>query len=484
MRRRLAALGLAAVLLTGCDLAPRYAAPTVTVPVSYRDAEVWRTAVPSDAAPRPDWWKAFHDPALDRLEDRLAAQNVTLAAAAAAFDQARANAAEAEAGLLPEIGAIGALARTKEPAGGLKSHGLPTGLVTRNTLAGGLSYEIDFWGRLRNQVAAGKAAAQASGAELAFVRLSLQAQLATTYLLLRGLDAEADLLARTVAAYARALQVARNRFAGQIAPAMDVTRAEAQLESARAQREDIAARRALAEHAIATLVGVPAPAFAIAPGLRPIRLPPLPRSLPSALLQRRPDIAAAERRVAAANALIGVARAAFYPNIGLNLTGGFQNASLSLFNVPSTFWSLGPAVRLPIFEGGLLRAQEAAAVAGFNAATADYRETVLAAFQDVQDALAQLHHYGIEEADDRRAVAAAERTLDMSMALYKDGATNFLEVVVAQESLLGTQRLLIRLETQYLQSGVQLIRALGGGWSEADLPKAEAMPLTRVGIAP
>ena len=239
----------------------------------------------------------------------------------------------------------------------------------------------------------------------------------------------------------------------------------------------------LAEHAIATLVAVPAPAFSIPPFVAEIKLPSLPPSVPSSLLQRRPDIAAAERRVAASNAMIGVARAAFFPNIALNAIGGVQSSNLNMFTAPATFFSLGPTLRLPIFEGGLLNAQEAATIAGFNVSTADYRSTVLTAFQEVEDALAQLHYYGVEEADDKRALAAAQRTLDMSMALYQDGATNFLEVVVAQESLLGTQLLLLQLQTQYLQSGVRLVRALGGGWSRDALPKLEQMPLYHVNIA-
>jgi len=479
MTRRRAALALgAALLLAGCDLAPHYKVPTVSVPGSFHDTTVWRTAVPADMAPRPDWWTSFGDPTLDRLEDQLNRQNITLAAAAATFDQARASAAEAEAGLLPSAGIDAGLARTVNPAStSLKSHGLEPSFLLANTFAGGLSYEVDLWGRIRNAAKAGRAGAQAAGADLAFVRLSLQAELADAYLLLRGLDAEQDLLRRTVAAYQRALEVAQTRFEGKISPAMDVTRAQAQLESARAQYDDIAARRALAEHAIATLVAIPAPLFGIPPSLAALHLPSLPSAVPSTLLQRRPDIAAAERRVAAANAMIGVARAAFFPNIGLNAVGGFQSVNLAMFNTPSSFWSLGPTLRVPVFEGGLLNAQEAAVIAAYNVATADYRNTVLGAFQDVEDALAQLHYYGIEEQDDQRALAAAQRTLDMSFALYKDGAANFLEVVVAQESLLGAQQLLLQLQTQYLQSGVRLIRALGGGWSEQELPAMRGIGL-------
>jgi NodT family efflux transporter outer membrane factor (OMF) lipoprotein len=482
MTRRLCALVITAVILSGCDLAPHYKVPIVAVPASYRDTEIWRTANPATVTMRSDWWKDFNDPVLDKLESQLNAQNFTLAAAVATYDQERANAAEAMAGLFPGIVVHGGVAKTQFPKDGvLKAHGLPTGFLIRNTLDGGLTYEFDFWDQIHNEVAAGTAAAQASAADLAFIRLSLQAELANDYLMLRGIDALQDLMTRTVAAYRQALGVAQNRFEGKIAPAMDVTRAEAQLESARAQLDDLGARRALAEHAIAVLVGVPAPAFSIPPSLAPIVLPPLPPSVPSVLLQRRPDIVAAERRVAAANAMIGVARAAYFPNVSLHAIGGYQSPVLgTLMSAPQTFWSLGPTFTLPVFEGGLLRAQEAATIAAFNGATASYRNAVLTAFQDVEDALAQLHYYSVEEADDRRAVAAAQRTLDMSLALYKDGAASFLEVVVAQESLLGAEQLLLQLQTQYLQSGVRLIRALGGGWSDQDLPKPDDVPIYHV----
>lgn len=490
MRHRTAALAVGgALLVAGCDLAPKYKVPVVTVPASFRDTAVWQTAAPADIAPRGDWWKGFGDPTLDRLEDELNRQNITLAAATATFEQARASAGEAEAGLFPQFDVEGGLAKTGYTSNSrlhkqyLKGHGLYPDLFARNTLAGGLSYEIDFWDQIHNQIKAGESAAQATGADLAFLRLSLQSELANDYLLLRGLDAQEDLLRHTVAAYKQAYDVAENRFKGKISPAMDVTRAESQLESAHAQLDDIAARRALAEHAIATLVAIPAPAFSIPPSLGRIHLPNLPPVVPAALMQRRPDIAGAERRVAAANALIGVARAAFFPNIALNALGGVQASNLNMFNAPATFYSLGPTLRLPIFEGGLLDAQEAATIAAYNVSAADYRNTVITAFQEVEDALAQLHYYGVEQRDDRRALAAAQRTLDMSMALYKDGATNFLEVVVAQESLLGTQQLLLQLQTQYLQSGVRLIRALGGGWSEHDLPKMQDMPIYHETIA-
>jgi NodT family efflux transporter outer membrane factor (OMF) lipoprotein len=263
---------------------------------------------------------------------------------------------------------------------------------------------------------------------------------------------------------------------------VDVSRAETQLYSAQGELQDLRARRALIEHAIAALIGVPAPAFALASSLAPIKPLELAASMPSVLLQRRPDIAAAERQVAAANATIGVARAAFFPNVQFNAIGGYQSANINLVSAPNSFWSLGPSLSLPIFEGGFLRAQEAATIAGFNLATANYRNTVVTAFKEVADALSQLHWYGGELHADRQAVDAAQHTLNEAMALFEDGAVNYLEVVVAQEQLLGVQQRLLELRTQYLQSGVRLIRALGGGWSQRDLPQPDAMPLRHVSI--
>ncbi|MBN9509305.1 MAG: efflux transporter outer membrane subunit [Alphaproteobacteria bacterium] len=485
MKSRLAALATsAALLLAGCDLAPPYKAPTVVVPVSYRDRTIWHTATPADTMPRSDWWAAFNQAELDRLEGELVARNFTLASAAATYDQARANAAAARSGLFPQINAGGVLSYNRQSLHRpLRSPDQPT-FYGANTVGAAVGYEVDLWDQIHNQVVAGKAAAQASAADLAFIRLSLQAELANDYLLLRGLDAQAKLLENTVTAYRHALDVVQNRFRGLIASGVDVSRAQTELESARAQLDNIRGRRALAEHAIATLVSVPAPAFSLPRDPTEIRMPPLPRGIPSVLLQRRPDIAGAERRVAAANADIGVARAAFYPNITLNALGGFQSTALSIFNLPNSIWSLGPGLTLPIFRGGLLRAEEAAAVAQYNLAAANYRGTVLTAFQEVEDALAQLHWLGSELVDDQRAVAAAQRTLDMAMALFVDGASSYLEVAVAQEQLLGAQELLLELQTQYLQSGVQLIRALGGGWSDRELPAPDSTPLLHVDLKP
>jgi NodT family efflux transporter outer membrane factor (OMF) lipoprotein len=303
------------------------------------------------------------------------------------------------------------------------------------------------------------------------MRLSLHAEVATDYAALRGLDAQHSLLAQTIAAYQRALDITQARYTGKIASGIDVARAQDQLEATTAQESDVAAQRALVEHAIASLVGQPASAFSIAPLVVQIGVPLIPAGVPSTLLQRRPDIAAAERRVASANALVGVARAAFYPDISLSGIFGFQDTGeAALISSPYTFWTVGPQLAMPLFEGGLRRAQEAAAKATLRAAGEAYRGVVLTAFQQVEDSLSNLRILARESQQENAAVQAAEHAEQMAMSLYRDGATNFLDVVVAQTAALQAQQTALSLQTRELQASVQLVRALGGGWSTQDLP--------------
>ena len=411
-RARLLALAGGTWCLAACDLAPHYQPPVITIPASFKEAGPWQQARPADREPRGPWWEAFDDRILNGLETQIDAANPDLTAADAAYAQARALAAQAEASLVPWITAGGSLSANKQSADRpLRSASQPT-FYGANTLSAQASYELDLWGSVRNAVASGKAQAQASAATLESVRLILHAELATNYVLLRGLDAEIQLLADTVVAYTRALELTRNREAGFIASGLDVSRAETQLETAKAQKSDAIARRAVLEHAIARLVGQPASTFSLPPDATLIPLPDIPPGLPSSLLLRRPDIAAAERRAAAANALIGVAEAAFYPTLTLGLGGGTQATSLNLLSLPNSFWSVGPAISLPIFNGGLLQAQEAGVKAQFDAAAADYKGTVLDAFQEVEDNLARLHWLEEEANEENAAVAAAQRTLE------------------------------------------------------------------------
>ena len=383
---------LVASTVAGCNLAPAYTPPVVTLPVAYKETGPWTEAAPADAKPRGDWWIAFGDPRLDGLERQVPIANPTLAAALAAYDQARALAAEATAAFLPTVTALDQNTYNRQSdERPLRGAGQPDDYAN-NSVGATVDYEFDFWGRIRNLVAAGEAQAQASAADLATAELSLQVELANDYVSLRGLDAQTQLLRNTVSAYQRALDLTRTRHTGGVASGLDVARAATQLSAAKAQISDIAAQRALYEHAIASLVGQPASSFTIPPADVRRLIPAFPAGAPSTLLQRRPDIAAAERRAFAANRQIGVARAAYFPTITLDAQGGFENTGgNNLLIAPNTFWTLGPQLALTLFDGGRRRAVVAASKAVFLLASANYRATVLTAFQQVEDQLALAH---------------------------------------------------------------------------------------------
>ena len=458
--------------LAGCDFAPRYVPPPITPPAAYKEAGAWAPAEPSDAQPRGAWWTSFQDPTLDRLEDAVPSANPTLKAALAAYDQARAFAAEARAGYLPTVSGFESNTYNRQSQERLFRGGNQPNEEANNTLGAQVNYEVDLWGRLRNLVRSGEAAAQATAADLANAELGLQVELADDYVQLRGLDAQDRLLRNTVAAYTRAFDLTNARHIGGVASGLDVNRAQAQLSAAKGQINDVAAQRALYEHAIASLVGQPASSFAITPASAVARLVPQePAGAPSTLLERRPDIAAAERRAYAANRQIGVARAAFYPTVSIGAQGGWQNSGGNdLLTTPDTFWTLGPQLALTLFDGGRRRAVVAASKAAFEIASADYRGTVLFAFQQVEDQLALSQHYGAEELDERTAVRAAQATTRLSLIRYREGATNYLDVVTAQTAELQAEQTLLALQTRRQQASVNLVRALGGGWTTAELP--------------
>jgi len=456
--------------LAGCA-APAYRVPQLSQPLpqSYKEAGPWTPAEPGDLAGRGDWWAQFGDARLNALELQLLADNSTLAQALARYDQARAYLAEVRADRFPQIGAAASGGRQQLSGGRLGAKGAPD---RGDTAAVGavFSYELDLWGSVRNEVAAGKADAQVSAADLAATRLSLQADLADAYLSLRSLDEQDRILAQAAASYQKALDLIRLRHTSGAASGLEVAQAATQLKSAQATRTELIAQRALLEHAVASLIGVPASSFSLPVVAALPALPSTPVSAPSTLLQRRPDVAAAERRAFAANRRIGIARSAFFPSITLGASGGFQTSGWAqeLLTAPNAFWSLGPQLAMALFDGGRRRAGVAAAQAAFDQAAAGYRGAVLRAFQQVEDQLALLNRLAEEAQQEKEALDAARRAETLAMNLYHQGAATYLEVVSAQAAALQAERSTIVLKQRRLQASVDLVRALGGGWTGVD----------------
>jgi len=464
-------IALSAGFLAGCSLAPAYHVPETVTPAAFKEAGMWVQAWPEDSLSRGAWWKVYDDPVLDGLETELERQSPELAGALQRYEEARAYVAEAEAGLYPTIGADWNPTRNRQSNNRPLRGADEPDVYTSDTLGTTVNYEIDLWGQVRNTVAAGKARQQAASALLADARLSLETDLAGDYASLRGLDAQLKLLNDTVAAYQRAYDLVVLRHSGGVASGVDLGRAATQLHGAEAQRGGVEGQRALYEHAIATLVGEPASNFSLAPAPAVMKVPNVPVGVPSTLLERRPDVAADEREVAAANAEIGVARAAFFPNITLAGALGVQNTGgPGLLTAPNLFWSIGPNVAMTFFEGGLRRAQLQLAKAEKNVAADAYRADVLQAFQDVEDNLALLHHLADASTEQALAVAAARRTEDLSFARYRLGAVNYLEVVIAQTADLEAEQTALDLDTQRVEASIRLIKAIGGGWTTGDLP--------------
>ncbi len=454
---------LAALLATAaCSVAPDYVRPATPAPAAYKEAEGWQAAG-TNVAPSGKWWEAFADPVLTGLEERVVAGNQDLAAAVARYDQARAVARQARSDLFPEVGVSADVGRDRVSAGRPLALG-SAAPYTVGTVGASLAYELDLFGRVRNSVRASRADAAASGADVAAVTLGLQAQLASIYFDMRGLDARIVLLRQTVEANARAYQLTDTRHSGGIASGIDVSRAQNLLSSARAELSAVGVARQRDEHAIAVLLGEAPAGFTLAVEDRQFAPPAIPAGLPSTLLERRPDIAAAERRVAAANARIGVARSALFPSVTLGAAGGFEAARGSLLSASNGFWALGPlSAALAIFDGGRRRAGVQRARGEYDEAAASYRQTVLTAFREVEDALASQRLLAAQERDQRAAAEAAEHTRELALIRYRDGAADYLEVVTAQTAALDAERALLTVRSQQLQTATDLIRALGGG---------------------
>ncbi len=473
-KRGVAAICFASMLLlAGCVVGPRYQRPPVEVPQAYKEAGDWKTAQPNEQSLGGNWWEIFQDPQLNALEQQVNISNQNLKAAQAQYTQARALLRYNRADFLPTLTAAPSVSRTKVSNNRPPQTSIFNGRTNTDLqLPIDLSYEIDAWGRVRSNVESYRALAQASAADLATVNLSMHAQLAMFYFQARSLDAQEQLLNSTVAQYEQALQLNQSRFEGGVASEVEVEQARTQLETTRAMATDIGVLRAQYEHAVATLIGKPAGSFSLAP--LPLRTPPppIPAGVPSELLERRPDIASAERLMAAENARIGVAKAAYYPLLNLTATGGLESGTItSLFSGPSALWAIGGQAILPLFEGGRRRAASDQAVAAYDQSVASYRETVLTSFQQVEDNLAALRILEKEAQTQNEAVVAAQKSLDLSIQRYNGGVTSYLEVTVAQSAALTDEVTAVNILGRRMVAAVQLVQALGGGWDSSSLPQ-------------
>jgi NodT family efflux transporter outer membrane factor (OMF) lipoprotein len=478
-RRRVGWAVCATIVLFGCSVGPNYVRPPVETPSAYKEGQGWKQAEPRDEQPRGNWWETFNDPQLNALVTQVAVTNQTIKAAEARVREAQALTQQARAAFFPIVTANASATRSSSRGGTIVGSTVNSSGGVRNNynVALDVNWEVDLWGRVRRTVEASEATTEASVADLEAANLSAQAQLTLDYFLLRVQDAEIRLLEDTVGAYEKSLQLTRNQYAVGVVGRADVAQAETQLKSTQAQAIDAAVQRAQLEHAIAILMGKPPADFSIAAEAVPTVFPVIPVELPSQLLERRPDIAAAERRAAAANAQIGVAEAAFFPAVTLSATGGFQSSLLSqLFTLPSRYWSLGPALAQIIFDAGLRRAQTAQAIATYDENVANYRQTVLAGFQEVEDNLAALRILEQEAAVQDEAVKAARESLAIVLNQYRAGTANYLAVVVIQAAALNNERTAIGILGRRLTASVTLIKALGGGWKEAPAATAGGAP--------
>lgn len=484
---RTAALSLAgacALFVAGCRVGPDYVRPEAplapafkeTLPSNFNAQDGWKPAQPGDAQLKGDWWTLFNDPQLNALEAQIDPANQTLKEAEANFNAARAavrfnRAAEAPTiGTAPGIGAV----RDSNHQPYINISGSNTGEGSFD-LPFDLDYEIDLWGRVRRTVTQAREQAQASAADVATARLSLHAELAVDYFNLRAADAQHKLLDDTVVAFQSALALTQDRYTGGASPLSDVTQARTQVQSAQVQETDVDLQRAAYEHAIAVLIGKPPSVFSLAPDPITVSapaIPAIPGMLPSQLLERRPDIASAERSMAAANEQIGIARTAFYPTLSLSAAAGFIGTSaLNWFDWPSRFFAVGPTLSQTLFDNGRRRAVSEQARAQYDATVANYRQTTLTAFQQVEDNLNALHNLEIEAHQQHDATASAQQSLDLFNTRYQGGVDNYLQVITWQTALLSNERNEIEISRRRYEASVLLVKALGGGWNASQLPR-------------
>jgi NodT family efflux transporter outer membrane factor (OMF) lipoprotein len=468
-----------ACLLASCTVGPKYTKPTVPAapaygeqpPASFKEANGWAPANPADSQIRGNWWELFGDPQLNVLEEQVEPANQTLKAAEANFRQARTLIAINRSNLYPTVSVGPGVSRNRissnNPTG---AQGYGYGLFT---LPIDVSWDLDFWGRIRHTVATAREQYQASAADLENVKLELQTELAVDYFEARSLDAQKKLLDDTVEAYQKALQLTQNRYAGGVASKAEVAQAQTQLEQTVAQDIDLGTARAAFEHAISVLIGRPPEQFKLPVVALHAEPPPVPIGIPSQLLQRRPDIAAFERQVAAANEQIGIARAAYFPDLVISASGGLQSGSIvNWFTWPSRFWSVGPELVETLYDAGRRRAQVANALAAYDVAVANYRQSALTAFQEVEDNLATLRILEQESGTQHEASVAAETSLQLALNRYKGGLVTYLEVITAQSIALTNERTEVDIQRRRMDATVALIKALGGGWDVSKLPSA------------
>lgn len=468
------------VALGGCTVGPKYVKPTVPAtpnykeepPASFKESDQWQPAHPGDQVSRGNWWEVFGDPELNNLERQIADSNQNLKVAEARFREARAAIRFNRAAQFPTISTAPSASYVKSSD---FSPSFPSKIQQSSKgdfeLPFDLSYELDLWGRVRRSVAAAREEAQATDADYQTAKLSLEAELALDYFELRSADAQKQLLDDTVKAYTDNLQLTTNRFKGGVAPKADVAQAQTQLDTTRVQDTDVTVQRAQFEHAIAILIGKPPAEFSLAAAPLNYQPPSIPIGLPSELLQRRPDIAAAERRVAEANQRIGIARAAYFPTVTLGGIAGFSGSQGSnWFTWPSGFWAVGPALAETLFDGGRRRATSESARANYDASVATYRQTSLTAFQEVEDNVAALRILENEAQQQEQAVASSKDSLHLFTNRYKGGVDTYLQVITAETTELANERNAIDIQRRRLDASVLLIKALGGGWNVSNLP--------------